>query len=107
MELVVVLGLRVFLLEKRLCSQSGHNPQQTQHLQLWEVWMPTSKFARQKKRAFTTLISSNAYMSRHQRVIGCRLPILWSQTPCKTPQEKKKREKKVNLEVFRKKKTPP
>jgi len=34
---------------------------QTQHLQLWEVWMPTSKFARQKKTAFTTLISSNAY----------------------------------------------
>ncbi len=52
---------------------------------------------------YMTLLSSNAYTRRHQWVIGCGLPILWSRRPCKTPQKKKKREKSQSLGFLQKK----
>ncbi len=40
-------------------------------------------------------------------MIGCGLPVLWSRTPCKTPQEEKKKERKKSISTLFAKKTPP
>jgi len=70
---------------------------QTKHLKLWEVHFQIH---------YMSLLSSNAYTRRLQHVIGCGLPVPWSGTPCKTPQEKTKREKSQSLGFLQKKKKP-
>jgi hypothetical protein len=52
------------------------------------------------------LLLSNSCRRKLQQVIGCGLPVLCSQTPCKTPQEKKRESKEsISLRVFAKTKT--